>query len=339
MWYYIYNKKMKTYMSEQIAPPDEVYYKEEGNFSGWLDANDEGHAPAFEVITKDRQAQRERIEAALPHDESGLDLASVDTFIVGLGLRTVGRIVVGETDEKKSRQRLREMGVIGQEEGNFAGFYHSVAELAIVFRHKKHERKNGPGFTESLVVHEQAHGSSTFNSHSMQVQVDERSINYAQFRMGQVVISGGQRNIFLEEAFADAVRGKYVREVLDKPGGFAGVESELDTYKAEAGDELPILPEFSMRDKRGRKVYIMNALAGSALEFMAQNDPGLWPALLEARSSVEGLREVARRIETIEPGLYTKLSRLTLSRADFEEGLRLVADAADVPAPAALRAV
>jgi len=53
-----------------------------------------------------------------------------------------------------------------------------------------------------------------------------------------------------------------------------------------------------------------SALPAATLELFIDHDPEFLTVLRESRHSIEGLREVARRINAISPGLYQELRKI-----------------------------
>jgi hypothetical protein len=95
---------------------------------------------------------------------------------------------------------------------------------------------------------------------------------------------------------------------------------------AQPADQVPVPSRFTYVKPDGKLNVWRESFAGAAVGFLVDKDPALLPALIEARRSVEGLREVAGRINAIRPGLYQSLRDNYNSPELFDDGLIEVAD-------------
>ena len=319
-------------MAEQlITPPEEVRYIDESGVSRRLDVdgpNTEGDQTMLEGLHDYRQQLREKMIGLLgENDESDMDIAAADAFVAELGLADTQHQVVGPDFAAAANWRMHRRGYA--EEGSL-GTYIAEADLAVIYRDARLEELNGPGFTESYLVHEKLHGSA--KPRQLESRVQDEGTRVAALRLGQMaLVQGEKRGAFIEEGFCDAGRAKFIIEKLKKPTGFVEAPEAIEQYLMPNGDTLPmrtVLKYYAEKeDGTVDAAYNSPAVAGSAMMSLIENDPGLWDALIRARTETDGLREVARRIDAVKPGLYMQLSALKDNMDDFTKGSRLVADA------------
>jgi hypothetical protein len=128
---------------------------------------------------------------------------------------------------------------------------------------------------------------------------------------------------FLDEGIAELMASKYVREALNMPHGIWGDIGPRPTHN---GDMLPPAYLWKGTDPTHYS-YNDNAVAAYGLEMINDVNPELLPALIAARTTTEGRRDVARIIEGIQPGLYRELRKLPKTPEGFSHGLHLIQSA------------
>lgn len=73
--------------------------------------------------------------------------------------------------------------------------------------------------------------------------------------------------------------------------------------------------------------------AGEALETIAEKIPDFFQTLIDARTSIAGLRKMARQIDSLERSLYMRLSKLEYEDSfDFVNGAEMIQKALAVRA-------
>jgi hypothetical protein len=172
------------------------------------------------------------------------------------------------------------------------GVYEPALQLAVLIRDLGKEEEFGDIFTEAMLVHELAHGTAQWNEWAIQNEpAGDRVLSTK--RAGQIVIERGeQHHAFTEEAFAAKVAADYLKH--------KGAKLDYESYAD---------------------------IAGRALDQFCVYDPRVFPALLHARSSVEGLREIPKLYNGLKPGLYSELQHTPYSEEGFTAGAKLLTDA------------
>lgn len=252
---------------------------------------------------------------ALLDTAEGVDTKRAETFFIRQGLRITPYRFVEETDA--------DIDIVTKhfdEINDLAGAYKPSLDIALVRRHAKIEAVNGPMYIESVLVHELAHGTNNHHHLVYRRLPTQRTFDTQHGRGGHRVYDchNNSRGRFLEEAYAERMRGLYVTDVLKRPRGFAGSDIE-GTYVTEKGSRVDL--RYTVRRINGQPGIVRESFAGQTLDHLCQIDPQLDADLRLARTSAEGLRNVAKRIDAIKPGLYVYLRDTPLTRADFRQRL------------------
>jgi hypothetical protein len=111
---------------------------------------------------------------------------------------------------------------------------------------------------------------------------------------------------------------------LKKQGGNSGLDLASNYYGLDDGS-VDLIQSWIHRD--GYRLPPTGALAGYAIGLLADEEPALHDALVASRGSIGGLRDVAKILNSIQPGLYKDLRKLQYNKDDFSAGLKLVKDA------------
>jgi hypothetical protein len=202
------------------------------------------------------------------------------------------------------------------------GEYLDKSDLIIIKRDVTElspESLNGPEVIESFIIHEFAHSKMRLLPIGVDVSTRKRVlrravtvVNVNTLRAGSIVVKENApeeaQGFYLEEAGAEYERGLYVVNELGRPRGFTsglqpdGEPTILDKYTyLQTDDDGNITIEAPV-----------GAIPAATLELMINHDPKLLDALREAPRSVKGLRERARRINAISPGLYPEMRKLDI---------------------------
>ena len=246
--------------------------------------------------------------AELPQNTEGLSLDRVAAFTGRLGLQETMTVHLERELDHTVDQLL--CGTRAPISANVGGIYARRIDTAIVYRNPELEELNGPEYIDSLTVHEKAHGSSKQRT-------------------------GG----FLEEGFADHIRGRYIVEELGLPQGLADMPADMTDFSTnafgKASPKLPIPSHYFVRtfDHKNSAAassfpgIAVSSFAGAAIDALVEKDPALGAALIEARRSEESLQEVIDRINAIRSGLYVALRDNYNIESMYPEGLAHVLDA------------
>ncbi|MBF6299059.1 hypothetical protein IU459_16135 [Nocardia amamiensis] len=280
-----------------------------------------------EAVDTHLQTLRQGIIERFPSDLEGLNMDRIDSFFDKRDLRR-SPLVVWPYDRQEELTKYITDTIGPFESMERGGVYIAPLDLTVAFRDKALEEANGgPEITESLIVHEQAHGSNAH--HITRAVAPEHGTlpNIEVPRHGQATHSHGEKTVglFLEEAFADYTRGQYLEEIGMK-NGVLNLEGRMTTTHDGYDKELPMSLKYAFRLTDGTLTSSPSSHAAMALEMLLEKDPDLWPAMLKGRHDVDGLREVAQRLNAIQPGLYKTLRDNFNGEMVFHEGLGYVVE-------------
>ena len=289
--------------------------------------------PAFKSV-------KDRLLSEFPKEQAGgINFGRVEGFIQQEGLEIKPYIIF----DRKDLPRVVEIG------GNIAlvrlssfnkgagGVYIPEMDMALVVRDREYEKSSGVIYTEGLLVHELAHASSMYQGH---VTADYKGYYTPRggFCLPQNQVPWGW---FLEEGWADMHRADYftqnaseeekaklehaLKNTFKDTPGFGKIRME-DTVpiKTHSSEILPLPAKYVWITPQETPDTSPSSLAGYALKLLCRSNPDMKKLLIEGRSSVEGLRKLARALENVMPGLYKKLQTGEYSEKSFSEKLSFV---------------
>ncbi len=272
--------------------------------------------------------QREEI-LQLPKDDDGINMERVWQYGAQLCERQTPVLILSTTEYAKAKSVAGyESGV---DEDPEDGKYLYKHDLVIIHRDPVLEQLNGPEYFESLAVHEIAHAGETHTRHLLDVDVKRSRLKWlgktsaniegSTLRVGFVVAHGeSQEGYSLEEGYAEYERGQYVANVLGRPQGFTdgsqATGTVLDKYMYRA-----VYPD---GDGTPSGALMQGAVAACAIELLSQADPKIVEAFRDGRKTVDGLREVARRIDAAEPGLYSSFRAVNIRTDEGQAEVRKI---------------
>lgn len=276
---------------------------------------------------------RNRLLAEFPKEKiEGIDTNRVENFIHQQGLETKPFIVFDRKDLQKVKKIVGETGLLRSVFSNGeCGLYSPEMDMALVARDRDTEESSGAIYTEGLLTHELAHASSMYQGY---VTPDQKGFYTPRvgFCLPQNEIPWGW---LLEEGWADMNRANYFAEhasdeekkKLENVLQFGNIDMEdtvPSSHPLNNNEAIPLPIKYLYITADGRPTTKSSAYGGYALELLCKKDPSIKPLLIEARSSVEGLRKVAQAIDKIVPGLYKSLSVGDYTEASFFEKLAYV---------------
>ncbi len=201
--------------------------------------------------------------------------------------------------------------------GSYGGFHLYGSDVVIVFRDREIEALHaGVTCTEATIVHELAHAGSHYAMWIYEQNEGANSYTPNYLREGFVTHYPKRHGQLFEEGFAEFLRLKYLREhmtseersiIAEKIGADADLPFDTDIYSTTDQGVLCLTPAQVMIKEDGSLTAQNGSYTGRIIEMLVSIDPKIWVAMVTARSDVEGLREVSRRVEKIEKGLYKKL--------------------------------
>jgi hypothetical protein len=128
---------------------------------------------------------------------------------------------------------------------------------------------------------------------------------------------------YIEEGFAELMAAEYARDILGGDGLWPEgrpMPPEID------GDPVPpqlaTLPAgYVWQGENGLPICSSTSFADAGIELLVQARPALREALIRARSEISGLRDVARLIDSVAPGLYRRIRQAPYSNEGFGAAL------------------
>jgi len=278
------------------------------------------------------QQQRERL-TSLPVNEQGLDLDSVREHESKMGLSESQILFLDPESYKRAVDIANESEAYTRDSRSkdSGGRYLFVLDVIIVQRDPELEALNGVGLTAGSAVHEVTHSASMLAALSASVMTrkkrslfgskEEVDVTFNIRRFGSRVRIEKDESLqgkSLEEGIAELERG-YFNEEIGRPNGL--------TDEATAKRFGP-LAKYSYYDRNDKgDIYVTRpegAYLAVVLENLVAADPDLLPAI-RARTSVEGSRDMVRRINKLVPGLYKRMRELEVVPND-EESMAKVGD-------------
>ena len=264
------------------------------------------------VLDRDKAVR----ELAPLSGDSGLNTGRVDAWLSAKGLTPPPAVVMGLSEARAYRQALaaagHQIGLLDKmadwDGRHIAGVH--VREAGLVLSYRAHGMDE---WTQAHLVHEKAHGCELPREFTARVTAGggwELQLPRSGYNVRPP--GGPETGAWVEEGWAAMLSAEYARDVLHGAGLWpAGRTLPADLAALPAGHawESPDGPA---------PVCSITAFAGAGLEMLVTARPDLYDALVRARAQPAGLRDTARIINSVQPGLYQRLRRHEYS----DEGLR-----------------
>lgn len=272
------------------------------------------------VLSKTQQEKRDELISQIEHNEDKIDKQRVTDFLRSYGLEVRPFIVVDAENWYKVNHFLGDdLRTIDTN-----GFYDAISDLAVV-PYLEADEKYNKGATEANLVHELAHANHRDSFYIGTPKVDDK---YSVMpRHGLSVIGYGD---FFEEGFAETMSIKYIQEALGRKKGFP--PEDHVAHESAPDDSVFVIPGKYHRLTEDDSDSPAPAVAAYGMELLIAKDPAIFDAMLLARHDVAGLREFARRVEALSPGLYGYLRSLYYKTTaqtlgyDFLQGVQVILD-------------
>lgn len=262
----------------------------------------------------------------MPSHVENLDIKRVNEFLKRQGIEPTSFKVIDEQEvaelgelykktlEDNDLGRLYDPFEFDVERNTSLGWHDQTSGQTFVIRPYMREIENGADITESIIVHEQFHTASGHNNLVI-VHDDSGDVIHAGNARAGLFVTGKNipfaksrvdSNFFLEEAAACYFEAQYKKEFTP-----TRLKRLVDAHR---GVGVP----YEYTNFSGGEVSLQNSYgtAGYAMDLMIQEKPELLDAIVESRKSVQGLRDTARIINEIKPGLYGALSRIDPTKFD-----------------------
>ncbi len=254
-----------------------------------------------------------------------------------LGLKMPECIVV----DRESIDEFKKIDVAGfhnrflQDTLDSYGTYIPELDLVILLDSEKYSSPEEAVFRDAWIIYEVAHSNSGFTD-----IINFKEHGYQTPRVGFQVFGGVidrrlQSGIFLEEAWADFQRGRFMNIQFEKGNPVRKLLEELLDYGSLSKNEVLPFP-FKNRALPIPLKYIViengnlnvkgSSLAAFAIELLIGKFPHIKILMSKARYNVEDLKMFIRALNNIDPALYPFLQKLKYTFDDFDEGLAWVID-------------
>lgn len=250
-------------------------------------------------------AQRADLATGADLHEEGINTARAEHFTRALGLSIAPYVVLRNGFEEDPRLLERTTSTSFHNLGaTTTGYFSNTTGIGLVSR-------ANTSFAEGVLVHELTHGAGMIVT---AVDTNKRVHHVERAGMGTASNSLDTPvpgNIF-EEARAELVAGSYRDQFLPHP--------QLPV-RATGGFILP--GKYALRSGSCSQ-WSVSAFPAIAIELLNNKNPLIVPALLESCTSVQGLRDFARHVDDLKPGLYSYLRQLPAGKKHYVWGLRHV---------------
>ncbi len=284
--------------------------------------------PKFKIV------KQEIINTIDSHTE-GLDLKRVEEFMRSYELPIRDYVIFDEDslDEKKVFEIFEKFGYKYDKEaylGNWLAMCDTNLDLILIKRRENFEKFNGGRVTESVLVHELAHGTSGFSS-CIVTSTGDILAPRTGFAVGDS--SETTKGAFLEEGFVDMLAGKYNKQYMEPELRDKMLpifrhkynDYQLTRTRSDLVDNIEVVLPFPTHYAIFTSEYgfssLVSAQAAFGLELLCDKEPKLFETMLKARNDVEYLRKIPQLINKISPGLYSELRKLKYTESGFSQGL------------------
>ncbi len=241
---------------------------------------------------------------------------SMEDYLSTADLRTIfqesirgplPRVYVIDTAKKQEvLQYWEECGIpLSQDISHHGGFYENTLDVAVVFRDSDDEERFGREYTASLIVHEAAHAIMSLNDKAIVVSLHPDGVGI-EARTGFMAEkeTAEHRNLFLEEAFTESHRLKYLYTIgkespwmqqLMREAGVTNVAAlSKRFFRTAKGGEYPVA--LSGVPDKGKPfasaIATQSAVAYGIFDTLAKETPELRPLLIYARGNIEYMRRL-----------------------------------------------
>ncbi len=270
-------------------------------------------------VLQDQMTELRSCFETLPSNEKGLSIGRVEAYRQEMGAAKKSVKLITREDFMKVNKLLG----MPYDPIHLVGLFSPALDMTFVIRDPTLEELYGTEYTESLVIHEMAHASSTYStieiiraeSHNQPQRIGPASTTMMQPRSGFATLVHGTtyKGRIIEEAYAEFERGRYVAEILGKPAGFF--------QELPPGSSLEIMNKYCTRfiDNDGNLAGGVSSqtIPAGIFERLIRYDGKLLIALRKARSSLEAMPEVVSRMNAIVPNLYEDLEEMNDTTPDL----------------------
>ena len=268
---------------------------------------------------------RERL-LAFPSRLEGLDAHKIESFLASRKLNHTNYVVHYSEDIPEIESILGHNYI---DEPSIGGIFIPELDIVLVLRDKELEENNGTAFTEGKIIHELAHSAkpqpldyTEFPNNRLLGLLPGISLKTPSSGFLEGLDTENSSGWFIEEGFADLMRGEYI--ALNMPNEVKKAIINSDTELLGLGERRAQVVKYAYLDHND-EVKIMNSShAALAIELLCEKEPLLREELLNGRNDLSVGERIKNYVNRLSPGLYDKLNQLDYTSGDFVEGLRMV---------------
>jgi len=286
------------------------------------------------------QILREKILENFESKTDGLDIGRVKDFMKEQNLPIKDFIFLDNENKKEvSDFLIKTIPKFGEKLADFlrkedtGAFYVPCLDIIFAKRNSVLEEINGTETTEGELIHELGHAGNDYDI------FNQKNSGISRGRTGFLVRNCSDqkyRGKFLEEGFADLLRGKYMEQNLALPVK-EKIEERVRTFldKAKKTIRVPsshtehfdVGIKYATLSENGSIYLSSSAIAATALEMLIAHRPQLEEILCRARNDLDYLREIPKILNEIKPGLYEEIQKCDYSDEEIARVQNIIKEA------------
>lgn len=278
--------------------------------------------------TVENKTKQRILEAAKNLSEHAREeqIDQVREYFSSLGLRTPDTTIVLSPDEVAQFEAESKSILPTFHEGHAsAAMYRADVDITFVLDLDKNPDHNSVDSTTYLLAHEMAHGTSEWlekNKRDNDTQKQMARIGLLTQRVGSEYDGKTMHGVILEEGFAEYMAAQFIKEGLHLPNG---QWDEGMAFNCPFGDQIITVPgPYAWATPDKDITFASSSATAVGFEMIAQQIPEFHDALIESRHSVDGLRDVAKILNSLSPTLYSQLTKLSYNREDHAHAYNLI---------------
>ncbi len=269
---------------------------------------------------------REKILENFESKTDGLDIERASEFMWSQNLPVSEFVFFDEEDALKLQELFGNTYTVAHVPG---GTYLMELDLILIRRERDLEKFNDSTFEEGKLIHEMVHAGNSYDEY---VEGEKYPLRP---RSGFVLVETRKETPwgwFLEEGFADMMRGEYVgkNRKVQIPEKELEEKEKKSLYEGVSSKYVFMLPEKEnalIKDGSVHIGFIQSSIAAVGLEMLCEKEPKLRQVLIESRSDIEKLREIPKLINAIKPGLYMEIQKCAYQAKEFARVQKIIKEA------------
>jgi hypothetical protein len=285
------------------------------------------------------RALREKILENFESKTDGLDIERVKDFMKERGLPITDFVIFDDEDLSDLQDLFGDKKIPFEWISKYDALYLPGYNLVFVHRRRELEKINGTVYTEGQFVHEEGHAAG--NPEYFKIKN-----RFARPRSGFGLNRDGENywGQFLEEGFADMLRGEYMKKNLPSehkekilkelenkkiPVHSGAIHNDVSGVENKTSSKFTydVSIKYLHINEKTNLDYRTPSVAATGLEMLCEKQPKLKEVLFEARTDIEKLREIPRLINEIKPGLYLEIQKCLRTYEDFSRVQNIIKEA------------